>query len=338
MLVNNPHNPIGVVHRRERWRRSSPMLPQDRARDRALRRGPGACDVRRSGAYFDDGDRGHARAHGEGRFRPARCFADRLEGRLRLLAGGILETLARTHQFITFTTPPNPSAVAYGLMKDDEYFHSMRARLPTHPGPLQRGPGWRNASSASCRARRTYFVAIDIAAMGHSDDAAFCRWLVETHGVAAIPISAFYETRAIRTAVRFCFAKSNATLKHRARAFEPGGGDGGGAITAFIAALIALAANALEPAASPFAPPPATAPKIVRLCCAPCYRRLQRQDARRFRAGERLRGRLRRLWRTDTRPGDDEGGALPTSSFCRGRPSPAQLRPANTQNRQSSGS
>ena len=36
-------------------------------------------------------------------------------------------------------------------------------------------------------------------------------------------------------------------------------------MTAFIAALIALAANALEPAASPFAPPPAPAPKIVRL-------------------------------------------------------------------------
>ena len=44
------------------------------------------------------------------------------------------------------------------------------------------------------------------------DPAAICRWLVETHGVAAIPISAFYETQAIRTAVRFCFAKSDATL------------------------------------------------------------------------------------------------------------------------------
>ena len=36
-------------------------------------------------------------------------------------------------------------------------------------------------------------------------------------------------------------------------------------MTALIAAIVALAANALDPTASPFAPPPAPAPKIVRL-------------------------------------------------------------------------
>jgi N-succinyldiaminopimelate aminotransferase len=123
----------------------------------------------------------------------------------------ILETLARAHQFITFTTPPNlQSAVAYGLMKDDEYFHSMRARFQRSRDRFSEG--LTECGFSVLPSSGTYFVAIDIAAMGHSDDAAFCRWLVETHGVAAIPISAFYETRAIRTAVRFCFAKSDATL------------------------------------------------------------------------------------------------------------------------------
>ncbi len=58
----------------------------------------------------------------------------------------------------------------------------------------------------------TYFVDIDISALGHDDDAAFCRWLVDEHGVAAIPVSAFYAADAIRTVVRFCFAKHDATL------------------------------------------------------------------------------------------------------------------------------
>jgi aspartate/methionine/tyrosine aminotransferase len=58
----------------------------------------------------------------------------------------------------------------------------------------------------------TYFVNIDIAPLGHNDDFAFCKWLVEECGVAAIPVSAFYVKDAIKTAVRFCFAKHDATL------------------------------------------------------------------------------------------------------------------------------
>ena len=43
-------------------------------------------------------------------------------------APAIMRVIAKAHQFITFTTPPNlQSAVAYGLMKDDSYFTDMRA-------------------------------------------------------------------------------------------------------------------------------------------------------------------------------------------------------------------
>jgi aspartate/methionine/tyrosine aminotransferase len=37
----------------------------------------------------------------------------------------------------------------------------------------------------------TYFLNIDIAPLGETDDAAFCRRLVMDHGVAAIPVSPF---------------------------------------------------------------------------------------------------------------------------------------------------
>lgn len=123
----------------------------------------------------------------------------------------ILGVLARAHQFITFTTPPNlQTAVAYGLMKDDVYFAEMRAAFQRSRDRFSAGLvalGFDVLPSQG-----TYFVNIDIASLGRDDDVAFCKWLVEEHGVAAIPVSAFYAEGAIRTVVRFCFAKHDSTL------------------------------------------------------------------------------------------------------------------------------
>ena len=47
---------------------------------------------------------------------------------------------------------------------------------------------------------------------GNLDDAAFCERLVKETRVAAIPVSAFYAEDAVRNVVRFCFAKTDATL------------------------------------------------------------------------------------------------------------------------------
>jgi aspartate/methionine/tyrosine aminotransferase len=61
-------------------------------------------------------------------------------------------------------------------------------------------------------ARATWFLNIDVANLGYADDAAFCEALVTRHGVAAIPVSAFYPDAAVRNIVRLCFAKDDATL------------------------------------------------------------------------------------------------------------------------------
>ena len=46
----------------------------------------------------------------------------------------------------------------------------------------------------------------------NDDDESFCKRLVLEHKVAAIPVSAFYANDPIRSVVRFCFAKRDATL------------------------------------------------------------------------------------------------------------------------------
>ncbi len=58
-----------------------------------------------------------------------------------------------------------------------------------------------------------YFQLVDYSAVSDLDDLAFCRWLTTEKGVAAIPLSPFYEAPpAGQRLARLCFAKNEATL------------------------------------------------------------------------------------------------------------------------------
>ncbi len=58
----------------------------------------------------------------------------------------------------------------------------------------------------------TYFQLVDFSEISNRDDRAMAQWLTREHGVAAIPISVFYEQPPAQHYVRFCFAKSESTL------------------------------------------------------------------------------------------------------------------------------
>ncbi len=76
----------------------------------------------------DDAAR-HGRALPAHRQRRQDVFADRLEGRLcQRAARAASHLVAKAHQNLTFTTPPNlQRAVAYGLAKPDAYFAAWPA-------------------------------------------------------------------------------------------------------------------------------------------------------------------------------------------------------------------
>ena len=123
----------------------------------------------------------------------------------------LLRQLARAHQFITFTTPPNLQvAVAYGLDKPAAHFAAMRAELQAKRDRLASGIA--AAGLSALPVEGTYFLNVDLAPLGLTDDAAFCRRLVTEAGVAAIPVSAFYADGGVRSVIRFCFAKLDSTL------------------------------------------------------------------------------------------------------------------------------
>lgn len=127
-------------------------------------------------------------------------------------APALLRAVAKTHQFLTFTTPPNlQTAVAYGLGKDGSYFAGLRTRLQQQRDYFS--AGLKSAGFSVLPSAGTYFVCVDLRPLGIDDDQAFCRRLVADAKVAAIPVSAFYSgDDRVRHVVRFCFAKNEATL------------------------------------------------------------------------------------------------------------------------------
>ena len=124
----------------------------------------------------------------------------------------LLRVAAKVHQFLTFTTAPNlQAAVAYGLAKSDDYFFAMRKQLAKSRDRLTMG--LQSIGFPVLRAQGTYFLTVDLSPLGLNEtDESFCKRIVHDYKVAAIPVSAFYEQDAVTSVVRFCFAKTDATL------------------------------------------------------------------------------------------------------------------------------
>lgn len=60
----------------------------------------------------------------------------------------------------------------------------------------------------------TYFQLADYSRISTKRDVEFCEWLVKEIGVAAIPVSVFYNDQNLHiNLLRFCFAKQNETLE-----------------------------------------------------------------------------------------------------------------------------
>jgi N-succinyldiaminopimelate aminotransferase len=121
--------------------------------------------------------------------------------------------LARAHQFLTFSTPPNlQAAVAYGLNEGDLWIKPMRDRFQRSRDIL--AEGLRHAGFVVLEAGATYFLCVDLEASGLAiDDEAFAAAAVARAGVAVIPLSAFQEHDPPRHLLRLCFGKRDETIE-----------------------------------------------------------------------------------------------------------------------------
>ena len=124
----------------------------------------------------------------------------------------LLDPITKAHQFTTFTTAPNfQKAVAYGLAKDDAYYASLSGDLQAKRDRFAAGLMRLGLGVAPCEG--TYFITADVSPLRlNADDAEICKRMTVEAKVAAVPVSAFYESDAPRNFVRFCFSKRDEVL------------------------------------------------------------------------------------------------------------------------------
>jgi N-succinyldiaminopimelate aminotransferase len=125
-----------------------------------------------------------------------------------------MKPIAKTHQFLTFTTPPNLQwGAATGLRLDDGYYSNLASDLQRKRDRLSAGLA--DIGFGLLPAHGTYFVTTDFRALGfNGSDEDFCRHITVEAGVTAVPVSAFYDDPNVapRHLVRFCFCKHDHTL------------------------------------------------------------------------------------------------------------------------------
>ena len=118
----------------------------------------------------------------------------------------------KVHQYLTFCTfAPAQWAFADVLEADPQHYLDLPAFYQTKRDrfrELLAGSRFQLLPVGGA-----YFQLADYAAISDKDDLNFCEWLVREAGVAAIPVSAFCETAPEARLVRFCFAKSDDTLR-----------------------------------------------------------------------------------------------------------------------------
>ena len=122
-------------------------------------------------------------------------------------AAPLLRAISKAHQFITFTTPTClQKAVALGLQKNATYFQALANNQQKKRDLLKErltAIGFEVLATEG-----TYFLNVDIRSVGFKNgDVDFCEHIIKSAGVAAIPISAFYQGTSLDHLVRFCFAK-----------------------------------------------------------------------------------------------------------------------------------
>ena len=120
--------------------------------------------------------------------------------------------LRTTKQFMSFTNgTPFQHAVAHGLSLGDEVFDELQLRYRARRDQLC--SGLRALGFEVFDVAGTYFATADIRPLGFDDGLAFCHWLPERIGVAAVPEVVFYDDKQVGAPlVRFAFCKSETLI------------------------------------------------------------------------------------------------------------------------------
>ena len=128
---------------------------------------------------------------------------------------GLTREFRKVHQFVTFTThTPSQWAIADFLRNHPEHHQNLPSFYQAKRDLFlaeTRGIGFEMLPSCG-----TYFQLASYDGLSNEADTTFVESLTMQAGVAAIPVSVFYESPPEMKLVRFCFAKEDRTLKEAA--------------------------------------------------------------------------------------------------------------------------
>jgi N-succinyldiaminopimelate aminotransferase len=227
VLLNSPHNPTGKVFDRDELTLIASLCQEHDV--------PAVTDEVYEHLVFTDAAAPHI---------PLATLPGMLGRTLRVSSAGktfsctgwkvgwvsgpaaLVSAVTRVKQFLTYVNgAPLQPAVAVALGLGDDYFAAFTADLQAKRDLL--AGGLADAGFTVQRSEGTYFITVDITAVGGHDGIEFCRALPAAAGVVAVPTQVFYDNVAAgRPLVRFAFCKrpevlTEATTRLRHASFPP---------------------------------------------------------------------------------------------------------------------
>jgi len=131
----------------------------------------------------------------------------------------IMREFRKIHQFVTFSSAtPIQMGIADMIELKPDYFASI---APMYQAKREYFLNLlKQTKLVPLATQGSYFQLASYAHLdqySHMSDVEFCQYLTQQVGVAAIPISVFYNENTDHKLIRFCFAKSEVTLAQAAQ-------------------------------------------------------------------------------------------------------------------------
>ncbi len=213
IIINTPHNPTGMVWQKADLDRLAQLVKNSPALI--------LSDEVYEHMVYDGAYHHSVASHPE---LAARSFLISSFGKTYHVTGwkvgyvaapaALTKEFRKVHQFNVFTVN---TPMQYGLanyLSDPSHYLNLPAFYQTKRDLFRIGLS--KTQFALLPTPGTYFQCVDYSALNipqaKLNEAEFCKWLTTTVGVAAIPVSAFYEKPTESGVIRFCFAKQEQTL------------------------------------------------------------------------------------------------------------------------------
>lgn len=209
IIVNTPHNPTGTLWEKEDWDRLAEVI---RGKDIYV-----LSDEVYEQLVFDGKKHYTVLQHEELR---EKSFALYSFGKVYHNTGwkmgfciappDLTKAFRSIHQFLCFSVnTPAQYALAQYLSQPTlpDVANMLQAKRDYFLGLLKKTPFTIHEPAGG-----SYFQTVSYEKINNMADSDFTQWLTKEHGVATIPISAFYSNKQDDKLIRFCFAKKEETL------------------------------------------------------------------------------------------------------------------------------